>query len=356
MMAFSYGLILSLDLGKFNSVCCVYDPVTHDHRFITIRTDPQSIHDLLFAHQGEDPAKVLVVFETCELAGWVHDIAAALGFAIAVANPCNEAWRWTKVKRKTDKDDALKCARLALLGQLPVVYMPSPVQRQKRRLVHYRKTLVWRMTQVKNQIRSILSQQGLTIPSQQRAWTIQGKRELSELTRPIHTCSLDDLWRGRLHCELQLLAALDEQLKTIDQSLGRIGRGDERIKLLQTVPGVGERLAETVVAYVDDATRFKSAAHISSYAGLVPKQLESGTMKRVGRITRRGPSLLRGMLVEVAWQVYRFNGWGRWFVEKISKGQKDRRKIAIVALARKLLVILWAMLKHHTPWKEPAMA
>jgi transposase len=86
---------------------------------------------------------------------------------------------------------------------------------------------------------------------------------------------------------------------------------------------------------------------------LVPKQIESGTMKRSWRITRRGPALLRSMLVEVAWMVYMRNDWARQFVARVSRGVKGRRDIAIVALARKLLVTLWAMLRDGTRWREP---
>jgi hypothetical protein len=186
--------------------------------------------------------------ETCDTSGWVYDVAVALKFSVLIANPSNEAWRWTKVKRKTDRDDALKLARMADRGDIPPVYMPAPKQRQ----------------------------------------------------RP--------------------------------------------------------RRAETVVVHLDDPHRFKSVGDVSSYAGLVPKQIDSGTMKRVGKITRRGPSLLRGMLVEVAWMVYRYNKWAKAFVERVSRGIKSRKRIAIVALARKLLVTLWAMLRDETPWRDPDLA
>ncbi len=95
--------ILALDLGKFNSVLCVYDPATHDHRFVSVQTSPQTIHDLLVNHQTSDPANTLLVIETCDVAGWVHDIAVTLGISVAVANPAHEAWRWTRVKRKTTR-------------------------------------------------------------------------------------------------------------------------------------------------------------------------------------------------------------------------------------------------------------
>ena len=156
--------ILGLDLGKFNSVLCIYDPATHVHHFVSVQTTPQTIHDLLVAHQTEDPSTTLLVIETCDVAGWVHDLATAIGISVVVANPAHEAWRWTRVKRKTDKDDALKLAKLTVLGQLPTAHMPNPQQRQRRRLVHYRRVLVERRTAVKNQVRSIFSQQGLQLP------------------------------------------------------------------------------------------------------------------------------------------------------------------------------------------------
>jgi transposase len=352
----TFDRIVALDLGKFNSVACVHDPRSQQHVFKTINTSPQTVHDLLAEHAGEDPSRTLVIFETCDAAGWVHDIASALGFAVAVANPCDEAWRWRKVKRKTDRDDALKLVRLTLVGQLRTVHMPGPAQRQKRRLIHHRKALVERQTQTKNAIRSIFSQQGLSheLPRGHKLWSNAGIEQLlSTHARPLAECEIDDLWRGRLHGELELLEAIAQQIALVDRKLEKLGRSDDRVKLLQTVPGVGPRLAEAVVCHLDDPHRFRNARQVSAYAGLVPKQIESGTMKRVGKITHQGPSLLRGLLVEVAWMAYRYNAWAKSVVEHVSRGMKQRRKIAVVALARRLLVRLWAMLRDNTPWRDP---
>ena len=345
--------IVALDLGKFTSVACVMDAAARTHRFETLDTTPRRLHELFAAHAGADPSRALVVVECCDAAGWVHDLAASLGLAVKVANCRHEAWRWSKVKRKTDKDDALKLAKMTLADELPTVHVPSPHKRQKRRLILHRRSLVGRRTQCKNGIRSIFSQQGLgeRLPRGAAAWTKAGVEQLDAEARPLDECGPDDLWRGRLHLELQLLDALHRQILAAERKLDELGRDDARVKLLETVPGVGPRLAETVVNCLDDPRRFKSAAHVGSYAGLVPKQMESGTMKRVGRITRHGSTLLRGMLVEVAWMVWRHNPWAKSFVARVSRGMKLRKKIAIVALARKLLVILWAMLRDNKPWR-----
>lgn len=151
--------IIAIDLGKFKSVVCVMDVPTRQHRFETIVTTPAALHALLAAHTGLDASRVCVVIEACDAAGWVHDLAVALGLGVKVANCCHEAWKWKKVKRKTDKDDALKLAKMLLLDQLPVVHMPSAQRRQRRRLIQHRRSLVQRRTQCKNSIRSIFSQQ-----------------------------------------------------------------------------------------------------------------------------------------------------------------------------------------------------
>src|SRR5205809_5236926 len=83
--------ILAIDLGKFNSVACIYDPITHDHCFTSLQTTPPAVHDLLVKHTtSADPSQTLVVIETCDVSGWVHDIATALGMQVAIANPSHE--------------------------------------------------------------------------------------------------------------------------------------------------------------------------------------------------------------------------------------------------------------------------
>ncbi len=163
---------------------------------------------------------------------------------------------------------------------------------------------------------------------------------------------MDDLWKGRLNSELLLMASINQQLKALDAKLDELA--DPRMKLLQSLKGVGPRTAETVVLYIDDPKRFKTGEELASYAGLVPKQLQSGEMNRMGHITHRGPGLLRAMLVESAWTIYRHNPWAQAFVNKISHGSKARRKLAIVALAKKVLIILWGMLKSNTPFRQPS--
>lgn len=346
-----FDTILAIDLGKFKSVLCIMDVATRTHRFTTFESSPTAIRDAIAPLVSADPALTLVVFETCDTCGWVHDQLAPLGVKITIVNANDERWRWQRVKRKTDQDDALKMARLALLDQLPSVHLPDPQQRQRRRLMIHRRSIVSRRTQCRNAIRSIFSQQGIALARGQKQWTQAGLEQLQSHAAPIENCDVDDLWKGRLNSELLLMASINQQLKSLDAKLDELA--DPRMKLLQSLKGVGPRTAETVVLYIDDPKRFKSGEELASYAGLVPRQLQSGEMNRMGHITHRGPGLLRAMLVEAAWTIYRHNPWAQTFVNKISHGSKSRRKLAIVALAKKVLIILWGMLKSNTPFRQP---
>src|SRR3989442_346099 len=128
--AASTNTILAIDLGKYKSVACVHGQATGEYRFTTFETSRADMRRLLIKTQ---PA--VVVIEACLLAGWVHDLCGELGLRCLVANTASEAWKFKNLKRKTDKDDALRLAQLYLLGQLPTVTLPPTTVRQWRSLV-----------------------------------------------------------------------------------------------------------------------------------------------------------------------------------------------------------------------------
>jgi hypothetical protein len=121
------SLILAIDLGKYKSVACRYagpDSVT----FESFTTDRTRLRKLL-----EHARPAVVVIEACLLAGWVHDLCAELDLVCRVANTASDAWKFKHLKRKTDKDDALRLAQLQALGQLPAVCLPPDPRRPPRR-------------------------------------------------------------------------------------------------------------------------------------------------------------------------------------------------------------------------------
>ena len=170
---------------------------------------------------------------------------------------------------------------------------------------------------------------------------------------PKDETDIEELWKCHLGFELQSFDAVQEVLASVTGKLDQLGMVNDKVKLLKTIPGVGARLAEVVVAYIDDPGRFSNGKQVGCYAGLTPRQFQSGDMDRRGKISKEGHRLLRSMLVEVSWLALRYNKYLREFYRRVSGPANQSRKKAIVAVARKLLVCCWAMLRDGRPWQEP---
>jgi transposase len=343
--------ILALDLGKYKTVGCAYERESGRHRFRTTLTAPAALAQLV---QEEKPDRVVI--EVCNIAGWVCDLLRGMGVAVQVANTSDDAWRWRKVKKKNDRCDALKEAQLSAVNQLREVHIPTIAVRQWRALIAFRQQLVCRRGKMKNHIRDLLLTEGQILPRGAKCWTQLGVAHLEAMAKPLAAVGLHELWRGQLYIELQQLRAVQAEIKVVEEKLDAIGASDPRIALLRTIPGVGPRLAEAIVALLDQPERFHKASEVSAYIGMVPKQLDSGETVRRGSITKHGSRLVRSLLVEVAWAGLRYNPWVRQTYQRISGGKKSRKKIAIVAVGRRLLVRCWAMLRDGTSWRAPVAA
>jgi transposase len=257
------------------------------------------------------------------------------------------------VKRKNDRADALKVAQLSAVNQVREVHIPLLAVRQWRALIGFRQQLVRRRGKVKNHIRDLLLSEGQLLPRGARCWTRLGRAHLESLAKDFSELGMNELWRGQLAIELRQLRALQQEIDHVEAKLDTIAQAEPRLALLRTIPGVGPRLAEAIVALLDRPERFHNAREVSAYVGMVPKELDSGETRRRGRITKQGSRLVRSLLVEVAWAGLRYNPWVRETFKRISGGKKSRKKIAIVAVGRQLLVRCWAMLRDGTTWQPP---
>jgi transposase len=339
---------LAIDLGKFNSVLCWYEPAARSSTFRTVKTVPEELRRELL----RQPV-ALAVFEACSQAGWAHDLCEQLELPALVAGTNGAAWQWKHVKRKTDRDDALKLARLAAVGELDRVQVPARALRQWKSLIGLRKRLVSERVRGQNRIRGLLVSQGLPAPMGAKAWTELGLAGTGQFATLLADCPAEELWRGELHLLLERHRFLDGQVREVEGRLDALAESDARVALLESVPGVGTRTAEVIAVHLGDARRFRRADEVSAYAGLVPRQYQSGETDRRGRITRRGPKLLRAALVECAWCSLRYNPWARGVWLRLQANGLSKKK-AVVALARKLLVRCWAILRTGQPWREPA--
>ena len=233
--------ILAIDLGKYKSVDCVLDPRTGEFRFTTFDTTRAELQKRI---AREKPA--VVVIEACLLAGWVHDLCGELGVRCLVANTASEAWKFKNLKRKTDRDDALRLAQLYVLDQLPTVTLPTTTVRQWRSLMTCRQTWVGRRVAVQNRIRALFVAQGLPAPRGAKAWSTTGLAGIATQAKPLAECGPDELWRGVLDLSLTEYRQVCELVAQAEAQLDALGKQNADVILLQTTPGLGPRTAEVV--------------------------------------------------------------------------------------------------------------
>jgi transposase len=251
-------------------------------------------------------------------------------------------------KRKNDRIDAERLAKLLYLNEVPAVHVPSATVLAWRGLIAHRNRLVQERTAVKNGMRALLRGQGIVAPKS--LWSRVGIAWLRALELPT---LLDALRRDQL---LERLLTVQSQIKRVEKELNRIGDEHPSVILLRTIPGVGLRTAEAVVAYLDDVQRFAQIKQVSSYFGLVPSQDSSANVNRLGHITRQGPALVRRLLTEAAWQGIRRSPHLRAYFERIKQDNPERKKIALVATGHHLLRSMVAMLRSGEVWREEPSA
>jgi len=285
---------------------------------------------------GQDLA---VCFEASVGYGPLHDALASFCRRVEVAHPGNLRLIF-RSKQKNDRVDATKLAKLLYLDEVPQVHVPDIDVRQWRELIEFRRRSIDKRTKVKNQVRTLLRGYAIHKPRGIGGlWSRAGLAWLEQLELPTETAQLK---RDLLLDELDHLKT---QINRVTDQLDRIAARHPGVALLMTIPGVGPRTAEAFVAYVDDPRRFRSVNRVPSYFGLVPSQDASGGVNRLGHITKRGPATARKLLVEASWQMIRRDPATRAYFDRLVAGKPERRKIALVAVAHRLVKIMHAMLK-----------
>lgn len=281
--------------------------------------------------------------------GHLYDQLRPIAKRVVVAHP-GQLRLIFRSKKKNDRVDAKKLATLLFLDQVPAVHVPSMSVRSWRGFIEFRSRLIAKRTRAKNGLRSLLRGHGVILPSGRRLWTRKGLAALraAELPSTESTVQRDLL--------LEELGHLEGQIQRVTRELNATARRHPGVWLLRTIPGVGPRTAEAVVAYIDDARRFGRSKCVGSYFGLVPCQDATGPANRLGHITREGPPTVRKLLTEAAWQGIRRSAHIRSFFERLQAKDPNRKKIALVATAHYLVRVMLAMLKTGEVWRHDTLA
>lgn len=294
------------------------------------------LDDFLFWSQQHLRPTDAVVLEATTNAWHLCDQLGPLVASVTVAHPLLVKLI-TTARVKTDARDTLHLAKLLAAGLIPVVWIPPQDVRELRALVAHRTRLVRQRTQAKNRLRSTLHRYNIVPPVgglftlAQRAWW--------------ESLSLSTSEKLRIRQDLSLLDSLEPLLEDVDTELTHLSgaeRWRSQVTFLLQLPGIGVINALVLLSAIGDITRFPSAKHLVGYAGLGASVHASGQTYQTGHITKQGRKEMRAALVESAWMAVEHHPYWKEQFERLAT--RIGKKKAIVAIARKLLVIIWHVL------------
>ena len=280
-----------------------------------------------------------VVLETTTNTWDIYDTIAPLVERVVVANPA-EVKQIANARVKTDNQDVVRLLRLLIAGMIPEVWVPPVDVRELRALISYRWRLVKMATAIQNRMHSLLHRHNIQAP--------EGKIDTGENREWWEHVQLSSLERLRLNQELKTLRLVREHSEEVEAELGRLSTSERWAKQavhIMQLPGVGIIVTMTILSAIGEIQRFPSARKLVGYAGFGAGIERSGQKEREKGITKSGRKELRWALVEAAWQAIRSNARLREEYDQFCKRKHPNQ--AIVAIARKLLVILWCLLNRQ---------
>lgn len=281
---------------------------------------------------GRGPMRILL--ETGTESEWVAQALESAGHDVIVADPNYAPMYGERTRRvKTDRRDVAALAEANRHGWYRATHRVSAAQRETRQILRSRRLLVQQRAGTVSLIRSLLRQSGYRLASGS-CETVPAR--LSRLAVPANLAdTLAPLGRQ--------VAILTTEIRTIDARVRARVAADPVVARLQTVPGVGVVVATTFRAYIDTVDRFDHAGQVSAALGLVPREDSSAERRHRGHITKAGPRELRALCIQAAWACWRSPGGAtfRMWVDRLAA--RRGRRIAVVALARRLSRIMYAV-------------
>jgi len=329
-------LIIGCDLHTRTQQIAMLDTETGE--LVERRLEHENGEAKRFYEGLQEPA--LVGMESTGYALWFAALLAELGHELVVGDAAKIRAMEPR-KQKHDRRDAAHLLNLLVRGDFPRLWLPSVEERDVRVLLEHRHQLVELRTRAKNGLQAIALNYGLARRS--RLWSERGQAELQKLP-------LREGMARRREDLLRLLAQLDSWIHELDQRLKREAEEREAARRLMTHPGVGPLTALGTVLVLGPVERFPDARHVTSYVGLIPQEESSGGHQRFGHLTKQGNRLLRFLLVEAAQTASRFDPGLRRGYRRLAF--RKGHALAKVAVARKLLIRLYIMLRDEIDYAE----
>ena len=329
-----------LDVSMEETHVCVLDregAVVHEAK---AASTPGAIADEL----TKAPACRRVVFETGRMAPMLYHGLCELGVPV-VCIESRQAYQALKslATHKTDRNDARGLAHLARTGFFKPVHVKSLPAHAVRSLIIARRKLVGQRVTLENQIRGLAVVFGIRLPRGLSPAFVERALRASDGIN-----GLAAAMRGLVAARAAVLSAIT----AINADMKRMANASDACRRLMTIPGVGVLTALAFTAAVDDPARFRRSRDIGAYLGLVPRRYQSGEVDYTGRISKCGDRRVRTLLYEAAnVMLTRYKGALKLKDWALAIAKRSNMRKARIALARRLAIIMHAMLRNGTEFK-----
>lgn len=329
-----------LDVSLEKTHICVLD---RDGAVIHEMTAPSSAEAISEA-LAKAPTCARVVFETGRMAPMLYHGLAELGVPV-VCIESRQAYQALKTlaTHKTDRNDARGLAQLARTGFFKPVHVKSLPSHAVRALIMARKKLVGQRVTLENQIRGLAVVFGVRLP---RGLSPAFADQVIAMSDGI--AGLSAAMRGLVAARDAVLGAI----AAIDTDMKKLIRASDACRRLMTIPGVGQLTALAFIAAIDDPGRFRRSRDLGAYLGLVPRRYQSGEIDYVGGISKVGDRRVRTLLYEAAnVMLTRYKGDLKLKDWALAIAKRSTMRKARIALARRLAIIMYSMLRHGTDFR-----
>jgi transposase len=333
---------IGIDLHKTESQICILeeDGGVFERR---IKTSSDRFRAVLGCRP---PARVLL--EASTESEWVARLIEGMGHEVIVADPNFAAMYATRSRKvKTDRRDARTLAEACRLGAYRAAHRTSEKQTHARATLTVRDVLVRSRSRLISVARALLRREGLRLPS----------GEAESFVSRVETLSISPALLAEIGPIVTLLPAITDEINELDRDIAATARMDPVTARLQTAPAVGPIIATAFAATIDDPHRFRGAHQVQAYLGLVPSEMSSGEKQKRGHITKAGNPRVRWLLVQAAWSILRSTRRDSAALREWAMAVASRRgkRVAVVALARRLAGVLFAMMRDETAYDPPRL-
>lgn len=328
----SVSQYVGLDVHKETIYGYVMDSSGHKIFERQFKTEPHELDLFLCNVRREDS---VIVIESCSCWQYAYDYVSDAGYSVVLAHPLGVK-ALKKLRKHTDRFDAQLLADLKRMNMLPESYAAPEDVRIKRQITRHRHSLTDMLNEVKNKIHAILLRHGFDVPFSD-PFSKSGIKYMREINLP-------DCDRFELNQYLDLVELMDKRIDDCSEVIEKVGGDDYHVRLAMSIPGIGYYVATTFVGEVGDIRRFSDGDKVASFAGLTPKVHQSGGKTSFGPITKQGNRNLRHVMIQAANVAVQHDPYLKKCYNHFA--HKGHNK-AIVAVARKMVTLLYVMLKNN---------